>query len=316
MYRIRFHGRGGQGLKTASRVLGTAFFREGFEVQDAPRYGAERRGAPIFAYVRADRTEIHERGVIRRPDLVAVADETVVPVPVAGVLAGLHESSVLLIASHLPEEHWRERLAVPGRIILLPTEEGGGEDLGQTTALRCAAAAARLVGEISRDALAQAVADETAAFGAEAVAAGQKAAAEAFEMMAAHEGIVEPSAAPSAADYARPNWIALKAEDTGRAAPVIHGEATSVQVRTGLWRMFRPVIDLDHCVRCGLCNAYCPDGTIPLDAEGWPHVDYQHCKGCMICVAQCPVHAISAIPETQAVDADTKNQDAAKGARP
>ena len=53
MYRIRFHGRGGQGMKTASRILGTAFFIQGYEVQDAPRYGAERRGAPIFAYVRA-----------------------------------------------------------------------------------------------------------------------------------------------------------------------------------------------------------------------------------------------------------------------
>ena len=53
MFRIRFHGRGGQGMKTASRILGSAFFLEGYEVQDAPRYGAERRGAPIFAYVRA-----------------------------------------------------------------------------------------------------------------------------------------------------------------------------------------------------------------------------------------------------------------------
>ncbi len=43
MYRIRLHGRGGQGIKTADRMLGTAFFAEGFEVQDAPRYGAERR---------------------------------------------------------------------------------------------------------------------------------------------------------------------------------------------------------------------------------------------------------------------------------
>ena len=42
-------------MKTASRILGTALFLEGYEVQDAPRYGAERRGAPIFAYVRAAR---------------------------------------------------------------------------------------------------------------------------------------------------------------------------------------------------------------------------------------------------------------------
>jgi len=53
MFRIRFHGRGGQGMKTASRILGMAFFKAGYQVQDAPCYGAERRGAPIFAYVRA-----------------------------------------------------------------------------------------------------------------------------------------------------------------------------------------------------------------------------------------------------------------------
>jgi Pyruvate/2-oxoacid:ferredoxin oxidoreductase gamma subunit len=58
-------------------------------VQDAPRYGAERRGAPMFAYVRAARKPINERGVIRRPDLVLVADDTLVTIPAAGVLAGV-----------------------------------------------------------------------------------------------------------------------------------------------------------------------------------------------------------------------------------
>jgi pyruvate ferredoxin oxidoreductase gamma subunit len=68
VYRIRFHGRGGQGIKTAGRVLGAALFVEGFEVQDAPVYGAERRGAPMFAYVRASRAAILERGLIANPD--------------------------------------------------------------------------------------------------------------------------------------------------------------------------------------------------------------------------------------------------------
>ena len=109
MYRIRFHGRGGQGVKTASRILGSALFAEGFEVQDAPRYGAERRGAPLFAYVRADRRPIHERGVITRPDLVLVADESLVPVPSAGVLQGLGPEVVLLLLSSELPDRWRER---------------------------------------------------------------------------------------------------------------------------------------------------------------------------------------------------------------
>src|SRR5512135_2575890 len=111
MYRIRFHGRGGQGMKTASRILGTAFFLAGFEVQDAPRYGAERRGAPIFAFVRASREKVNERGMIHDPDLVIVADETLVSVPPAEVLHGVTGRTVLLIHSEETPVAWKARLA-------------------------------------------------------------------------------------------------------------------------------------------------------------------------------------------------------------
>ena len=72
MLRIRFHGRGGQGMKTASRILGAAAFHAGYVVQDAPVYGAERRGAPMAACTRIARTSILERGVIVQADLVVV----------------------------------------------------------------------------------------------------------------------------------------------------------------------------------------------------------------------------------------------------
>src|SRR3970040_1435579 len=112
MFRIRLHGRGGQGIKNARQGLGSAFFREGFEVQDAPRYGAERRGAPIFSFVRAARSPIAERGVISRPDLVLVADESLVQVPAAGGLQGMTPHTVLLMASGVPADTWRTRLSV------------------------------------------------------------------------------------------------------------------------------------------------------------------------------------------------------------
>jgi pyruvate ferredoxin oxidoreductase gamma subunit len=73
MLRIRFHGRGGQGMKTASRILGSAAFHAGLVVQDSPVYGAERRGAPMAAFTRIARESIHERGAITRPDLIAHA---------------------------------------------------------------------------------------------------------------------------------------------------------------------------------------------------------------------------------------------------
>ena len=123
MFRIRFHGRGGQGMKTASRILGSAFFLEGYEVQDAPRYGAERRGAPIFAYVRASRKAINERGVIQHPDLVVVADDSLVPVPAAGVLQGLDSHTALLINSHTDPKTWQQRLNLAATVLILPAAE-------------------------------------------------------------------------------------------------------------------------------------------------------------------------------------------------
>lgn len=67
MLRIRFHGRGGQGMKTASRIVGSAAFHAGLVVQDSPVYGAERRGAPMSAMTRTAHEPIRERGMIVRP---------------------------------------------------------------------------------------------------------------------------------------------------------------------------------------------------------------------------------------------------------
>lgn len=149
MYRIRFHGRGGQGMKTASRILGSALFAAGFEVQDAPRYGAERRGAPIFAFVRAERTPINERGIITLPDLIIVADDSLVPVPAAGVVAGADSHSVLLINSHEETETWRQRLNYPGPIVVLPAAEEVADRAEMPfVGAACAGAAAALLGVV------------------------------------------------------------------------------------------------------------------------------------------------------------------------
>jgi pyruvate ferredoxin oxidoreductase gamma subunit len=302
MYRIRFHGRGGQGMKTASRILGNAFFAEGFEVQDAPRYGAERRGAPIFAYVRAARETINERGIITRPDLVIVADDTLVPVPAAGVLAGVGERTVLLINSSEDTETWRRRLNLHGPVITLPASADAVDraDLPYTGAT-CAGAAARLLGVISRDALAGAIRTELAALDADVIGQNLENALQAWERMQAHTGLVGEGEMTDATDYERPDWAELPFESARISSPTVYAAANSVEVRTGLWRTLRPVIDYAHCNRCWwVCSTFCPDGAITVGEDGIPAIDYDHCKGCMICVAQCPPHAIEAIAEQQA----------------
>jgi pyruvate ferredoxin oxidoreductase gamma subunit len=67
---------------------------------------------------------------------------------------------------------------------------------------------------------------------------------------------------------------------------------TSLEVKTGLWRTQRPVIEPALCHGCAwICGSLCPDGAIATVA-GQPVVDYDHCKGCGVCVAVCPHHAI------------------------
>lgn len=302
MYRIRFHGRGGQGMKTASRILGSAFFDAGFEVQDAPRYGAERRGAPIFAYVRAARDPIHERGIIRVPDLVVVADDSLVAMPAAGVMQGVSAATVLLLVSAVAAETWRQRLNTAGPLLTLPAEAAERAEM-RFTGAACAGAAARLLGVIPRTALEEALRQELGGLGAEALAHNLDKALAAWDAMAGHEGIVAEGAGFAATGYKAAEWIELPLDPADAAAAAIHASATSVQVRTGLWRTLRPVADLERCKHCWwVCAEFCPDSAIRVRADQTPEIDYEHCKGCLICVAQCPSHAIRAIAERDAME--------------
>jgi pyruvate ferredoxin oxidoreductase gamma subunit len=308
MYRIRLHGRGGQGIKTAGRIIGSAFFAEGYEVQDAPRYGAERRGAPLFATVRASKRPIRERGSIRRPDLVVVADATLIPVASAGVLAGLDERSTLLIASDVASDVWLERLCVAGPVFGLPAE-AGERNAARFLGARCAAAVARMVGVVSRASLEGALREEIGPLGERAVAASLSRALRVWEQLESRSGCV-PEGPEDAADVSeRPDWIDLPFDPARVSAPDVFGVATSVRVRTGLWRTMRPVIDRDVCRGCAwICSTFCPDGAIGVDATGAPLIDYDHCKGCLVCVAVCPPHAIRAVPERAAAREETAGE--------
>ena len=313
MYRIRFHGRGGQGMKTASHILGNAFFLQNYEVQDAPRYGAERRGAPIFAYVRAAKQAIYERGIIAHPDLVIVADDSLVPVPAAGVMQGVKPDTVLLINSAEPADVWAHRLNITSPIVILPVMENV-EDRAELkyVSATCAGAAARLTDVVTKESLQQAIQQELGQIkhlSQEVVNKNLEVALAAYDHIDQHSEVrITEGGDISAHDYADPQLIELPFDDATISAPIIHNKLTSVKVNTGLWRTMRPVIDYDRCNRCWwVCSSYCPDSAIKVD-DGKPVIDYEHCKGCMICVAQCPPHAISAIAETEAQAMENKEE--------
>ncbi|HEM45659.1 MAG TPA: hypothetical protein ENO23_01305 [Alphaproteobacteria bacterium] len=122
-----------------------------------------------------------------------------------------------------------------------------------------------------------------------------------WERFASHANTVLEGPETTVPVDARPDWITLEAEPATRAAPDIHAAATSVEVRTGLWRTVRPVLAPQKCHHCTwICAPLCPDGVIGVAPDGTPAIDLDHCKGCMVCAAVCPSHAIDTVPEREA----------------
>jgi len=158
--------------------------------------------------------------------------------------------------------------------------------------------------EFIRQSLEQAIREELLPSATSVVQHDLEKALKAYGSMENHAGLVTEGEVPVADSYQRPAWIELPFENAGISAPAIHGAATSVLVKTGLWRTMRPVINYNLCHRCWACSALCPDGAVEI-TDGEPHIDYDHCKGCLICVSQCPYHAMLALPEHQFVEASS-----------
>ena len=95
MIEVRWHGRGGQGAKTASLLLADAAFNTGKYIQGFPEYGPERMGAPITAYNRISDNPIRIHSNIYEPDYVVVVDDTLLES--VDVTAGLKESGAIVI---------------------------------------------------------------------------------------------------------------------------------------------------------------------------------------------------------------------------
>ena len=99
MLEIRFHGRGGQGAVVASKMLAVAFFKEGKGVQSFPTYGAERRGAPVAAFIRVDDKPVLYHHNIYTPTHVVVLDPSLMER--VDVTQGLKEGGFVLVNTKL-----------------------------------------------------------------------------------------------------------------------------------------------------------------------------------------------------------------------
>ena len=105
---IRWHGRGGQGAKTASLLLADAAFNTGKYIQGFPEYGPERMGAPITAYNRISNKPIVIHSNIYEPDYVVVVDESLLET--IDVTKGLKREGAVIINSERSKEELRKHL--------------------------------------------------------------------------------------------------------------------------------------------------------------------------------------------------------------
>ncbi len=127
---IRWHGRGGQGAKTAALLLADVAFKTGKYVQGFPEYGPERMGAPITAYNRISDNKITVHSNIYEPDYVAVVDDTLLDA--IDVTNGLNPQGGIVINTQKPREEIVSKLrGYTGKIYTIDAREISVKALGK-----------------------------------------------------------------------------------------------------------------------------------------------------------------------------------------
>ncbi len=286
-------------MKTASRILGTASFMEGYFTQDFPIYGAERRGAPIMAFTRLSDNPILERGIIANPDINIIADETLLEDNAANVLQGTWDGTVTLVNTHYTASHVKETYQVSGEIAAVDITDIALKVISKPVLSSVAAASAcKLTGVISKDSLEQAVIKELTDINLkrEVINKNVQAALVCFDNTPA----ISLLNVKISSEEDKNKVVQLEYAGPFVGSPSVYESGNTILKKTGTWRLFKPFIDYDRCSRCRACFVHCPHSCISLDESGYPQIDYENCKGCFTCMDECPKKVITKEREVRA----------------
>lgn len=247
MIEIRIHGRGGQGGVTLAKLLAAAEHHEGKSVQAFGVYAAERSGAPVQAYLRADEQPIHNPNQIYEPDHLIVLDPTLIA---PAILSGLKPGGWILLNCDKPPEHYAgQEWTAPFRIATvdataIAVRHGLGSRTVPIVNTALAGAAARLL-NLNMDSV-------LAAFGEFGFHGGNATAArEAWEAVQVQQQPPQPGEARPAPAVPRGRKAGLLDGNTGGPSPI----------HTGQWANQRPQREN----QTPPCNFICPAGN---DVQG------------------------------------------------
>ncbi len=293
MIEVRFHGRGGQGAKIASRILGRGGFLAGLYSQDFALFGAERRGAPVVSFTRLGERPIDTRGYIDTPTLIVLMDLSLLKEAPEQIFHGVDAATPLIINANANDCSIPHPETPAANFVFIDLSTLCRRIMGHPfVSAAAAAAAAKCIPTSPVETLVEAARIEFGDFGMtrELIEKNEAAAREVYALAPAV--VLKPRKAET--KQARPTLESIPYLNTVPfITPAITRQASATLRHTGSWRMERPEIELGKCKRCFLCYLYCPDAAIQLDDDNYPHVDYDHCKGCMICSAECPTEAIA-----------------------
>ena len=261
---IRFHGRGGQGAVTASRILATAAFLEGNHSQSIPMYGTERRGAPVTAFVRIGEKDQMVRSLIHEPDYVVVLDPLLRKT--VNITEGLKASGTIVVNSSVPPSE----VELDKNVITATVDATGialevlGRPITNTAIL---GAFCKATGEVKLESVIEAVNQQ---WSGRLAAMNVKAVEEAYNRT----------------EIGLPKLVEKMEKSTAPA-----------NSKAG-WRTLKPIVEAEKCIGCSQCWMVCPDGAIEM-VEEKSVIDYNYCKGCGICKEECPVDAIEMVMEAE-----------------
>ncbi len=147
MVELRFHGRGGQGSVTSAELLALAAIAQGKYAQSFPKFGPERRGAPVMAYARISEKQIRDRTEVRTPDVVVVLDSSLLSI--VNTSQGMADDGIQVVNTTMSPDELRKEFGLKGKLVTLNANKIAAEEIGRvitnTTMLGAAIRATGLV---------------------------------------------------------------------------------------------------------------------------------------------------------------------------